>query len=75
MAGESASPTTLQLCRKHSVQSRLIAFMLHGMRLSFNNLMSFMLPKIDCVLLEINFHVLYAVNIFFLRGGGGSAIS
>jgi hypothetical protein len=43
--------------------------MLLGMRLSFNNLMSFMLPKIVCILLKINFHVLYAVGI--LGGGGG----
>ena len=44
--------------------------MLHGTSLSFSNLMSFMLPKIFCILLKINFYVLYAVGFFWGVGGG-----
>lgn len=79
MAGESTSPTTLQFCTSLSAQSgtvfhsvRLIASMLHGMSLSLSNLMSFMLPKIVCILLKINFHALYAVGFFLGLGVGGS---
>jgi len=41
--------------------------MLHGKKLSLSNLMSFMLTRIVCIVLKINFHVLYAIGIL---GGG-----
>jgi hypothetical protein len=56
MAGESAVPPL----RCSVCFVRLTALMLYGMRLSFNHLLQFMLPKIVCILLKINVQTLYA---------------
>jgi len=64
---KSASSTPLLYYKSLSVHTNSVlfsetAFMLYGMRPSFNHLMLFMLPASVCTVLKLNFHFSYAVS-------------
>lgn len=60
MAGESASPTLVLLCRPLSAQSSSVCcFHALWIETVFQLSKALMLPKRGCVLLKIHFHVFH----------------